>query len=162
MNPIKVKAAFFTFYYQNMSKPILKKTDLPQSKQVRKVLVIDDDVDILKAIKSGVRLDGSEVEILTAENGFTGLEIAKEQKPDLIILDVLMPQMDGFALLQKLKNDTQLNKIKIIMLTAQDTPKNRWESTYLDVDDFLGKPFDLFELEALIHYHLAGKRKKVI
>lgn len=143
-----------------MSKPRLTKTELPQSKQVRKVLVIDDDVDILKAIKSGVRLEGSEVEILTAENGFTGLAIAKEQKPDLIILDLLMPQMDGFAVLQKLKNDTELSKIKIIMLTAQDTPKNRWESIYLDIDDFLGKPFDLFELEALVHYHIAGKRKK--
>lgn len=119
-----------------------------------KLLVIDDDEDILSALKHGLTLPGIELDVLTASSGLDGLRKAKMEKPDVIILDLQMPDMDGFAVLTEIQADPQLEKTRIIMLTAQDSVKNLWEGLDRQLDDFMGKPFDLGELEARIYNQL--------
>lgn len=114
------------------------------------VLVIDDDPDILSGIKHGLEVPSVKLEIYTAENGLQGLQQAKKHIPDIVIVDLNMPDLDGFAVVDEMRGDPQLAHAKVILLTAQDTPKNQWESIDRKIDDFIGKPFDLRELEARI------------
>lgn len=126
-----------------------------------KILVIDDDLDILTAIEAGLQLPGIKLEITTAHNALVGLQQAKLWIPDLIVLDLNLPDMDGFELMREIKRDGQLNKTKIIMLTAQDSSQNLWQGLDSGIDDFISKPFDLFELEARVYNQLsAGKSAK--
>jgi DNA-binding response OmpR family regulator len=119
-----------------------------------KVLVVDDDQDILVSLKTGLQLPGIELEILTAEDGLSGLQQAKLHRPDIIVLDLQMPDMNGFEVLKEIHADPQLSKTKVIMLTAQDSVQNLWEGIDRQLDDFMGKPFDLGELEARIYNQL--------
>ena len=118
------------------------------------ILVVDDDQDILVSLKTGLQLPGIELEILTAEDGLSGLQQAKLHRPDIIILDLQMPDMNGFEVLKEIHADPQLTKTKVIMLTAQDSVQNLWEGIDRQLDDFMGKPFDLGELEARIYNQL--------
>jgi DNA-binding response OmpR family regulator len=116
-----------------------------------KILAVDDDPDILLAIKSGLDLAGVELEIFTADSGLAALQTAKAERPDIMILDLNMPDINGFDVAEEIRKDPQLENMRIIMLTASDSSKNQWDSIDRQIDDFLGKPFDLRELEARIY-----------
>jgi DNA-binding response OmpR family regulator len=113
-----------------------------------KILVVDDDQDILDSVCSGLELPGVDFDLMTANTGLKGLQLAKLHQPQVIILDLQMPDLSGFDLVRELKRDRQLGAMRFLMLTALDTPRNLWQSVDMGVDDFLGKPFDLRELEA--------------
>ncbi|HSH31371.1 MAG TPA: response regulator, partial [Candidatus Saccharimonadales bacterium] len=100
-----------------------------------KILVIDDDLDILTAIEASLELPGMEPVITTAHNALVGLQQAKLWKPDLVILDLNLPDMNGMEVLKEIKQDGQLAHTKVILLTAQDTGKNLWEGLDRGVDD---------------------------
>lgn len=113
-----------------------------------KILVIDDNRDIRDSIEAGLELSGVELTIAKASNAVMGLQSAKTNPPDVIILDLQMPGGSGFDFMIELKKDPRLKTVNVIMLTAVDSQANLWKSIEHDVDDFLSKPFDLSELEA--------------
>ena len=133
--------------------------DLPDIKSA-KILVIDDDEDILASLKGALDLPGIKLEVLTANTGLSGLQLAKLELPDVIILDLQMPDMNGFQVLNEIQADSQLERTRVIMLTAQDSGANLWEGIDRKLDDFMGKPFDLGELEARIYNQLLALHEK--
>lgn len=132
--------------------------DFPEIKQA-KLLIIDDDPAILQAIKSSLHLPGIKLKIEVADSGLVGLQKAKQFLPDIIVLDLQMPDLDGFEVLAELREDHQLAHTRVIMLTAQDTIKNLWEAVDRKLDDFMSKPFDLTELEARIYNQLLDRTR---
>jgi DNA-binding response OmpR family regulator len=122
------------------------------------ILVIDDDADICQAIQKGLELPGVKLQILTALTGTAGLQLAKSHLPDVIILDLQLPDGDGFMVFDELRLDAQLAQTRVIMLTAQDSAKNLWDSIDRRLDDFITKPLDLMELEARVYTQLLKGR----
>ena len=114
----------------------------------RKILTCDDEKHIVRLIQ--VNLERQGYEVITAYNGLECLEKVKEDRPDLIVLDVMMPEMTGFEVLEKLKKDPETENIPVIMLTAraQDSDVLRgWQS---GVECYLTKPFNPMELIAFV------------
>lgn len=118
------------------------------------MLIIDDDKDICNVLERSLELPKIKLEIRSAYNGVSGLQMAKKWLPDIVILDLQMPGIDGFGVLDEIRSDQHLVETKVIMLTAKDSPKNLWEGIDRKIDDFIGKPFDLAELEARIYNQL--------
>lgn len=114
-----------------------------------KILVVDDDKKILALINRSLQFEGYEV--LLADSGEEGLKIAEIQKPDLVILDILMPGMDGWELCRQLR---AISDVPILFLTAKDDVSDRVRGLDLGADDYLIKPFALEELLARIRSHL--------
>jgi len=109
-----------------------------------KILIIDDDTDFVAATKM-VLESRSDYQVLTADNGVFGLPIARAEKPDLIILDVIMPFEDGFTTSKQLKADPELKKIPIIMLTSfsqrmGETDVSVAQGMDLEAEDYVEKP----------------------
>lgn len=113
-----------------------------------KVLLIDDDPHLRKILSNVLHKNGYEVVI--AENGASGLRAAKRQRPDLIILDIIMPGMDGFEVAQRLHDDPTSARIPIMVLTAYATPYGRKAAVDIGVDDFVTKPFGIDDLVAKV------------
>lgn len=114
----------------------------------RKILTCDDEKHIVRLIQ--VNLERQGYEVITAFNGAECLEKVKEDRPDLIVLDVMMPEMTGFEVLDALKKDPETESIPVIMLTAraQDSDVLRgWQS---GVECYLTKPFNPMELIAFV------------
>ena len=114
----------------------------------RKILTCDDEKHIVRLIQ--VNLERQGYEVITAYNGAECLEKVKEDRPDLIVLDVMMPEMTGFEVLDALKKDPETEGIPVIMLTAraQDSDVLRgWQS---GVECYLTKPFNPMELIAFV------------
>jgi adenylate cyclase len=118
---------------------------------VKKILVIDDDLEIVELAKN--RLEANHYEVLTATDGIQGLELAKAHEPDLIILDVVMPHMDGYTFVQEIKLIDSLRKIPIMIITA----KTDMQDLFLNegVSCCLTKPFKteifLEKVKQLVH-----------
>ncbi|ADE36345.1 response regulator [Methanohalophilus mahii] len=112
------------------------------------ILIIDDEPDAIIAAKRALQSEGYNV--IEAYNGKTGLEAIEEKTPDLILLDVMMPDMDGFEICKQLKKDELYNHIPIIMLTAKGEVDDRIEGIETGADDYITKPFNLRELKARI------------
>ncbi|MBT7610860.1 MAG: response regulator transcription factor [Bacteriovoracaceae bacterium] len=106
-----------------------------------KVLIIDDEVHIAEGIKLNLELNGHKVHI--KENGFLGVNEWKSWRPDIIVLDLMMPIMDGYTTLQKIREEDK--KIPILVLSAKDAIKDKVKCLSIGVDDYLSKPFSLEE-----------------
>lgn len=119
---------------------------------MKTVLAIDDDEAILDLLSSALEIEDTTV--ITASNAKTALKLAKKHRPSVVLLDLMMPEYDGFEFFAILKQMTELSHTKYIMFTAQDTKNNLWESIDLNFDDFISKPFDLSELEIRIRHQL--------
>ncbi|MFQ5555319.1 MAG: response regulator [Acidimicrobiia bacterium] len=113
-----------------------------------RILVVDDDPDIIQFVKMNLELEGFEVE--TAENGRVALESAKSRPPDLILLDVMMPEMDGLTVLRRLRASPATANVPVIILTAKALAEDRVKGLDLGADDYITKPFDLEELLARV------------
>jgi DNA-binding response OmpR family regulator len=114
-----------------------------------KILLIDDDPDFVEATK--VVLESRPYEIITALGGEEGLKKAREEKPDLVLLDVIMPDIDGFQVCQQLKKDLQLSQIPVIMITSfsekyRETSIGMSQGLSLEAEDFVDKPVAPAEL----------------
>jgi len=120
----------------------------------RSVLIVEDNSDMQNYLHS---LLDSEYECLVAGNGRDGLELAFEQVPDLVVSDVMMPEMDGYQLTQALKEDQRTSHIPIIMLTARSDQESRLKGLREHADDYLVKPFDDEELLLRISNQLAAR-----
>ena len=111
------------------------------------VLVIDDDPKLLKMLQRTLVYEN--LNVLTATNGMEALPLVQSQHPDLIIVDWMMPKMDGLSFIQRLRDEE--NKTLILMLTARDAIENRVEGLESGADDYLVKPFAPAELVARVH-----------
>ncbi|MCL4531252.1 MAG: response regulator transcription factor [Chloroflexi bacterium] len=111
------------------------------------VLVVDDDVKLLKMLQRTLAYEG--LQVVTAQNGEEALNQVDVCKPDLIILDWMMPKMDGLTVVQELR--AEKNPALILMLTARDALENRVEGLESGADDYLVKPFAPTELVARVH-----------
>ncbi|MGD0336031.1 MAG: response regulator [Candidatus Omnitrophota bacterium] len=115
----------------------------------KEILVVDDEPDFLEMIKT--RLEANNYVVITASNGQEGLEKVKEHKPALIILDILMPKVDGPAMAQTLKLDPETENIPIIFLTCLYTKSEEKERSHMRNRNILmAKPFDASTLLATI------------
>ncbi|NDJ53036.1 MAG: response regulator [Chloroflexi bacterium] len=121
-----------------------------------KILVVEDNPDSRKLVED--ILGAMSYEVVAASNGLQGLEAAQREVPDLIILDVNMPGLSGFEVLEHLKADEQLNSIPILMLTAQGDVDDRVRGLGLGADDYLLKPFNPRELIARVDARLRAKQ----
>ncbi len=113
-------------------------------KQFR-VLVVDDEPGILKFLK--VKLKSSGFEVLTASNGLDALELLQSEEPDMLVLDVVMPGIDGFETLKQVRS---FSSIPVIILSAQEASIDKVRGLELGADDYLSKPFSPDELLARI------------
>jgi DNA-binding NarL/FixJ family response regulator len=105
---------------------------------MKKILIIEDEPEMRRNIATVLRFE--KYEALVAENGRTGLELAREAKPDLILCDVMMPQLDGYGVLQALREDAELSLIPFIFLTAKGEKEDLRSGMNLGADDYLTKP----------------------
>jgi two-component system, cell cycle response regulator len=121
-----------------------------------RILVVDDHPDNVEIIN--VRLSSRGYEIETASNGEEALHQVGESPPDLILLDVMMPLMDGYEVSRRIKNDPVLPFIPIILVTARDSTQDKVEGLDAGADDYLTKPVNFAELEARVRSMLRIKR----
>jgi len=110
----------------------------------KRVLIVDDEPDILKTVI--FRLKKAGYQVITARDGKTALELAREERPDLILLDVRLPVMDGCDVCQSLKSDDNFKKIPVIFLTASVADKIADKTKASGANDYIIKPFEPEEL----------------
>lgn len=113
-----------------------------------KILVIEDEEHIRTVLNYNLVLDGFDVHM--AENGIKGLEMAHEKMPDLILLDWMMPGLDGLQVLSELKQDEKTKSIPVFMLTAKSMMAEVGRALYEGADDYITKPFDVVELGQIL------------
>lgn len=123
---------------------------------MRRLLLVDDDVDSLAVARA--RLAEDQIEISCATGGQQGLEVAKLEKPDLILLDLDMPDMSGFDVCRVLKADPELCMIPILFLSGSGAPDDKVRGLDLGAVDYITKPFDDFELRARVRAAMRTKQ----
>jgi len=109
------------------------------------VLIVEDDVTIRETIAYNLQRDGHEV--VTAEDGVSGLDLAREQSPDLVVLDVMLPRMSGLDVCRLIRAETP---VPILMLTARDSEADVVQGLDLGADEYVTKPFSMRELRARV------------
>ena len=122
-----------------------------------RILLVDDDPDFVDATRTV--LESKSYEVIVAKNGDEGLKKAREEDPDLILLDIIMPVEDGFTAAEQLKKDPQLSNIPVIMLTSfsskgQTTGIPRGRGLSLETEDYIEKPVSPEELLARVQQYL--------
>ncbi|MFQ5867778.1 MAG: PleD family two-component system response regulator [bacterium] len=120
------------------------------------VLLVDDEPDISKTVV--FRLKKAGYQIITAENGKTGLELARKERPDLILLDLRVPVMDGCEVCQRLKSDDNFKEIPVIFLTASMVDKITDKIKEFGAEDYIIKPFESEELLNKVKKYWINKR----
>src|SRR6185295_3182248 len=123
---------------------------------MKKVLLVDDDPSILTI--ASTRLQAESVEILTADNGANGLHMAREHRPDVVVLDLMMPKMHGYTLIQEIRNDPTLSHVKILVTSAKTYTSDVERTRRLGADRYLSKPYNLQEFWNTISELLEEKR----
>lgn len=119
----------------------------PKPKTKKHVLIVEDEEDILQYVGEELQED---YYISSAHNGKEGLEKALQEKPDLIISDVMMPEMDGITLCRKVKQNVNINHIPVVLLTAKSKPEDKMEGLEIGADAYLVKPFNTELLKSTI------------
>jgi CheY-like chemotaxis protein len=122
------------------------------------ILIVDDEPDIVRLLTD--YLSGLGYGITAAYNGKEGLEMARKQSPDLILLDYVMPEMDGYAFLDELRRDPQLLAIPTIMITVKDSYADQIYAAVHATPDYLAKPFSLKQLNEMVIKVLARRKQE--
>lgn len=126
----------------------------PTSKQTRTVLVVDDDPNIFELVQLYVASD--EVEVLQALDAYTGLDLVMRQPPDIVVLDIMMPGMDGLEMCRTLRNIPEIAKTPVVILSAKSEEEDIEAGYEAGADDYVTKPFEPEELATLIESMIAG------
>lgn len=111
---------------------------------VKKVLIVDDEQDIVETLKFMLEVEG--IECITAYDGEEALNIAKSEKPDLMILDVMLPKINGYKICRLLKFDAKYKNIPILMITARSQEEDKAIGEETGADEYITKPFDINEV----------------
>jgi len=121
-----------------------------------RILLVDDEQDLVWAVRHSLSDDGHEV--LTAYDGMEALAVARRHRPDLVILDIVMPRLDGLQVCRKMRRDPTLAAVPILFLTVRSAIEDRIKGLDEGGDDYLVKPFDLEELKARVKALLRRSR----
>ena len=133
----------------------IEKTTIP-SEHLPVLLVVEDNADMRRYICKTL---SDQYQIIEAENGKTGVTLAKESVPDLIISDIMMPEMDGYKLCEIIKTNELTSHIPIILLTAKADRESKLTGLETGADDYLSKPFDADELKLIVRNRIEERRK---
>ncbi|NQZ82977.1 MAG: diguanylate cyclase [Colwellia sp.] len=125
----------------------------------QKILIIDDEKSNLKILSETFK---GEVEVILAKDGLQGINRARELQPDLILLDVIMPDMDGFQVIGLLKSDARTSKIPVIFVTGELEVKKEERGLELGACDYIQKPFHVAVLKARVRLHLRMARQTAL
>lgn len=125
---------------------------------MERILVVDDERDILEIVK--YNLEKENLQVFTETDGNSALRVAKEKKPNLIILDIMLPGINGIELCRILKNDEKTKDIPIIMLTVKSEEIDKVLALEIGADDYVTKPFSIRELLARVKAVLRRTTKK--
>ena len=117
---------------------------LTMKENQQRIFVIDDDPAILELVTSNLEMQGYSVD--SADNAIDGLALIAQNPPNLIILDLMMPNLDGFTACQRLRQNDKTKEIPVLMLTALSRTEDKVTGFDSGADDYLTKPFDLAEL----------------
>ena len=123
----------------------------------QKIMIVDDEMATLLPLKRSLEAEGYRV--LEAYDGYQAIEKSKTEMPELILLDLMLPGIDGFEVCAQLKKDKLTGKIPVIMLTAKDEVRDKVEGLEIGADDYVTKPFNLNELKARIRNVLKRSRE---
>ena len=143
------------------SKTVTEWTDRRQRQRVNaregtRVLVIDDSPTIVAALRK--ILKSAKYEVLEAGDAESGLEIIKAQSPDLVFLDIVLPNMNGFAALRVMRKDPAIAHIPVIMISGNEQATEQFYANRIGADDFMKKPFSRYEVFARIEALLGPER----
>ena len=122
----------------------------------QKIMIVDDEMATLLPLKRSLEAEGYKV--IEAYNGYQAIEKSRTELPELIVLDLMLPGIDGFEVCTRLKKDALTEKIPVIMLTAKDEIRDKIEGLEKGADDYVTKPFNLNELKARIRNVLKRSR----
>ena len=122
-----------------------------------KVLVIDDEAPIRLLCR--VNLEAEKMEVFEAADGLSGLELARKEKPDVVLLDVMMPGMDGWQVAERLFEDEDTSEIPLVFLTARAELRDRARGLELGGVDYITKPFNPVELASIVETLLERVRR---
>jgi DNA-binding response OmpR family regulator len=113
---------------------------------MKRVLLVDDDEEIIESMR--IALESKGYEVMVARDGNQGLALVEQQRPDLLITDMMMPKRSGFLVLEKLRTSDDTNKsvMKIIMITGNEGNRHKEYAQMLGVDDYIRKPFGMEKL----------------
>ena len=126
-----------------------------------KILICDDEAHIRRLIEQSLEdLEDEGVEILTAADGEEALGRIRDERPDLIILDVMMPKLNGFEVCEKVKSDEQLSSSYVMLLTAKGQEYDRQRGEEVGADRYMTKPFDPDDLLAVVRDILASSSRQ--
>jgi len=121
-------------------------------KAKKKILIVDDEPDIVETLKFLIESEG--FESITAVDGEEALRKAKEENPDVMILDVMLPKINGYKVCRLLKFDSKYKHIPILMVTARSQEEDKVIGEETGADEYITKPFDINELLQKIHLYL--------
>jgi DNA-binding response OmpR family regulator len=123
---------------------------MPESKP--RILIVDDESDLLAVLRMGLEIEGFEV--LEAADGEQGLRTAQREKPDLIVLDLMLPKIDGYKVCRTLKFDERYKGLPIVVLSARSGDQDKKLALDMGASAFMSKPYDMAELVRLIRAEL--------
>ena len=123
---------------------------------MRKILVVDDDPSVRGLVRDVLEVEGYDVAL--AEDGFAALRRIDATRPDCVVLDVMMPGMDGHAVLSRIRSSDGGANLPVVMLTAASDDEQAWQAWTGGVDYFLAKPFDADELLRWLAYLFSERR----
>lgn len=129
----------------------------PSKRHPIRVLIVDDDPNILKMLEEFFKINFPELAFWKASDGFeAGLRV-QDLKPDLILLDLMLPGIDGFRVCERIRSQKELDHTKIIAITGMQDEKAQDSILALGANDFLNKPFNLVLLAEKVRHHLGGR-----
>jgi two-component system KDP operon response regulator KdpE len=114
---------------------------------VTRILVVDDEPDVVEALRIGFALQWRDIEVLGAGDGETALRLVEEERPDIVLLDIGLPGMDGYEVLRQVR---AFSDVAVVMLTARDDAIDKVKGLELGADDYVTKPFNHLELSARV------------
>jgi DNA-binding response OmpR family regulator len=119
----------------------------------KRILIVDDEVDLVETVRFSLELEGYDV--LIAYNGEEALNQARKEDPDLILLDLMLPKLDGYKVCRLLKFDERYKHIPILMLTAKTQEKDKATGMETGANEYITKPFDMDELMKKVKEYLS-------
>jgi two-component system, OmpR family, alkaline phosphatase synthesis response regulator PhoP len=121
----------------------------------KKILIVDDSITILEVVKKFMK--NATFEIMTANNGLSGLKIAQVEKPDVVLLDIMLPKMDGYNVCKNIKADSALSHTKVIMFSVKSDKQSRETARTVGADCFLMKETEMEKISETIDSLLESK-----
>lgn len=106
----------------------------------KRILIVEDDWNLLEKVKAFLKRNG--FEILTAFDGMSGLQIVRKEKPDLVLLDLMIPKVDGYKVCRLIKNDQNMRDVPIVIISARSSPADEKMGKELGANGYLSKPYD--------------------